>query len=294
MSGFALALDAQMALGECPVWSVAQQALWFVDVKGRRLWRFDPESGEARRIEQPEEIACVAPAADGGFIAGMRSGLWRLDEAGAPVAMLAANPEDTSRSRFNDGRTDPAGRFLAGTLDEGKAHGDARLYRWDRRGLAVLAEGLVTSNGLAFSPDGRTLYHADTPRFTVWAMDYDLATGAVANRRPFFRLTPTDDDRGRPDGAAVDAEGCYWTALYDGGRVQRRDPDGRLLEEHPVPARCPTMVAFGGRDLRTLFATTARAGRREAELAAFPLSGGLFAMRVATPGLPEPLFDAAA
>jgi sugar lactone lactonase YvrE len=294
MNAFALALDAQAALGECPVWSVAQQSLWFTDIKGRGLWRLDPSTGETRRAELPEELGCFALAADGGFIAGLRSGLWRLDADGAPVAMLAANPEDTSRSRFNDGRADPAGRFLAGTLDESKAHGDARLYRWDRRGLAALAEGLMTSNGLAFSPDGRTVYHADTPRFTVWAMDYDLATGAVSNRRPFFRLTPTEEDRGRPDGAAVDAAGCYWTALYEGGRVQRRDPDGRLLEEHPLPARCPTMVAFGGRDLRTLFATTARAGRPEAELAEFPYSGGLFAMRVDTPGLPEPLFDPSA
>jgi sugar lactone lactonase YvrE len=289
--GFELAYEARAALGECPVWSAAEGALWFVDIEGRALRRFEPGTGAARAVALPEEIGCFAPALGGGFVAGLRSGLWRLDADGAPVEMLAPNPGDPRRSRFNDGRTDPAGRFLAGTIDEGKAHGDARLLRWDRRGLATLAEGLMTSNGLAFAPDGRTLYHSDTPRFTVWAMDYDPASGEVANRREFFRLTPEGDDRGRPDGAAVDADGCYWTALYEGGRVQRRAPDGRLLEEHAVPARRPTMPAFGGPDLRTLFVTTARAGASAAELAALPLSGGIFAMRTAVPGLPEPPFD---
>jgi sugar lactone lactonase YvrE len=291
---FSCVLDARAKLGECPLWSADEQALYWVDIKGRTLNRFDPSKGANRAVAMPEDIACLALRKGGGFLAGMRSGLWRLDAAGALVEQMAANPEDTATSRFNDGRADPAGRFLAGTLDEPKAGGKAHLYRFDRRGLAALAGGLLTSNGLAFSPDGRTLYHSDTPTFTVYRYRYDLTTGDLSDREIFVRLQPSDDDRGRPDGAAVDSEGCYWTALYEGGRVQRYAPTGALLSEHPVPARCPTMVAFGGADRRTLYLTTASAGRPAEELERFPESGGLFALPVAAPGLPEPLFDPAA
>ena len=293
-SPFSLVLDARAALGECPVWSVGEQVLRFVDIKGRALHRFDPASFLHDVTVLPEEIGCFSPATTGGFIAGLRSGLWMLDRAGLPLRKLVDNPEDPATSRFNDGRCDPAGRFLAGTLDEPKAGGNAHLYRYDQRGLVALADRLLTSNGLSFSPDGRTLYHADTPRFTVYAYDYDVLSGTPSNRRDFIRLEPTGSDRGRPDGAAVDSEGCYWTALYEGGRVQRYDPAGRLMAEYPVPVRCPTMVAFGGPDLRTLYVTTARAGRPEAELADMPQSGGVFAMPVDVAGRPEPLFDPAA
>jgi sugar lactone lactonase YvrE len=221
----------------------------------------------------------------------MRSGIWRLDAGGAKAERLASNPEDTAWSRFNDGRTDPAGRFLAGTMDEPKAGARGHLYRFDRRGLTPLVDGVTTSNGLAFSPDGRTMYHADTPRFTVWAYDYDTATGTAENRRAFVTLDPAASDRARPDGAAVDADGCYWIALYEGGRIHRYDPAGALMAAYPVPARCPTMPAFGGPDLRTLFVTTARAGRPDDELAALTHSGSLFAMPVDVAGLPSPDFD---
>lgn len=291
---FTCVLDARAKLGEGPLWSVAEQALYWVDIKGRALNRFDPATGLNRAWTMPEEIACLGLRKGGGFVAGMRSGLWALDGQGAPLALMAANPEDTATSRFNDGRTDPAGRFLAGTLDEPKAGGKAHLYRFDRRGLAAVADGILTSNGLAFSPDGRTLYHSDTPAFTVYRYRYDPATGDLSDREIFVRLQPAEGDRGRPDGAAVDSEGCYWTALYEGGRVQRYAPTGALLSEHPVPARCPTMVAFGGADLRTLYLTTASAGRPAEELERFPQSGGVFALPVAAPGLPEPLFDPAA
>jgi sugar lactone lactonase YvrE len=288
---FTCVLDAHAALGECPLWSVTEQALYWVDILAPALNRFDPATGENVGIPMPEHIGCIGLVRGGGFVAGMRSGLWRLDAAGRPLAMLAANPENQASSRFNDGRCDRQGRFWAGTVDETKSGGLAHLYRFDGRGLADMGGGLLTSNGLAFSPDGRCLYHADTPRFTVYRYAFDAATGDLGRREVWQRLEPSGDDRGRPDGAAVDAEGCYWTALYEGGRVRRYAPDGRLLAEYPVPARCPTMVAFGGHDLRTLYVTSARAGRPEAELAAQPWSGGLFARRIDTPGLREPEFQ---
>lgn len=278
-------------LGESPLWSMPEQALYFVDIKGRAIHRFDPERNAHRILPVHEEIGCIGFWPGGGFIAGMRSGLWRLDADGRVIAKLADNPEDQRASRFNDGGVDPRGRFLAGTIDEPRAGGLAHLYRYDGRGLTVLAGGITTSNGIAFSPDGRTLYHADTPRFVVHAYDYDLDTGEATNRRVFVSIEPTEKDRGRPDGAAVDAEGCYWTALFEGGRIRRYAPDGRLLAEYPLVARRPTKVAFGGPDLRTLFVTTARVGSDEAERAAFPLSGRLFSMRVDVPGLPAMCFD---
>jgi sugar lactone lactonase YvrE len=279
-----VALDVRAELGECPVWSVEEQALYFVDIKGRALHRFVPATGVHRTFSMPEEIGCIGLRQGGGFIAGFRSGLWLLDADGNRMRKLADNPEDQRTSRFNDGRVDPAGRFLAGTIDEPKDGGKAHLYRYDSRGLATMAEGLLTSNGVAFSPDGRTLYHSDTPT-------YDPATGEAMDKTLFVRIQPTETDRGRPDGAAVDAEGCYWTALFEGGRIRRYSPEGRLLAEYPVPARCPTMVCFGGPDLKTLYVTSARTGRSEDELAALPYSGSLFTMPVDVPGLPEHKFD---
>jgi sugar lactone lactonase YvrE len=284
---FTCVLDSRARLGESPVWSAQESMLYWVDIKAPSLNRLDPVSGNNTAVTMPEHIGFVALAESGGFIAGFRSGLWRLDERGTRLDQLAANPEDQQTSRFNDGRADRHGRLFAGTIDEPKAGGRAHLYRYDERGLTAVIGGLLTSNGLAFSPDGRWLYHSDTPTFTVYRYAYDPDRGDLGERSVFVRLTPTATDRGRPDGAAVDAEGCYWTALYEGGRVQRYSPLGELLFEHPVPARCPTMVAFGGRDLRTLYVTSARDGRSEQELQALPLSGGVFAMRVDVPGLAE-------
>lgn len=278
-------------LGECPVWDAASGTLAFVDITGQAIHRYRPSDGRHERLPVAEQVGCIGLWPGGGYIAGLRSGVFRLDAAGQSFAKLAGNPEDPAVSRFNDGRTDPRGRFLLGTIDEPKAGGRAHLYRYDRNGLTPLLSGLLTSNGLAFSPDGRLLYHADTPRFTVCRYPYDLASGSLGAPEIFLTLTPTGTDRGRPDGAAVDAEGCYWTALYEGGRVRRHAPDGRLLAEIALPARCPTMVAFGGPDLRTLFVTTARAGRPAEELNRLPLSGALFAVEVGVPGLPSVPFD---
>ena len=277
-----LILDAGCQLGESPVWCPQRELLLFVDISGRRLLKFNPASRALECCAIEEDIGCVAPSKGGGFVAGLRSGIWLLNEKGEKQRMLAANPEDSQVSRFNDGRVDGAGRFLAGTLDERKAS-RAALYRYDRRGLIRLTDGLITSNGLAFSPDGRTLYHSDTPRFVVYRYDYDASSGSAENRRVFVQLEPTASDRGRPDGAAVDAHGCYWTALYEGGRVQRYDPEGRLMSEHAVPARNPTMPAFGGLGLNTLFVTTARdvAGS----------GGGLYAAEIDVPGLATFVFD---
>lgn len=240
-------------------------------------------------MQLPEEVGCIGLAENGGFVAGLRSGIWMLDHQGQPQIKLADNPEDQAVSRFNDGMVDPAGRFIAGTVDETRQLGTAALYRYDERGLARLSDGLLTSNGVAFSPDGRRLYHSDTPRFTLYVYDYDVLSGEATNRQIFARFG-SESDKGRPDGGAVDVEGCYWTALFEGGRVQRYSPDGDLLAEYPVPAKCPTMVTFGGPDMRTLYCTSASIGRSAEELEQYPQSGALFAMQTEVAGLEKALF----
>ena len=278
-----LVLQADCALGESPVWLAEQKLLAFIDITGRRIHRYDPVSGSHRIDPVDEDIGCLAPAKGGGFVAGLRSGLWLLDDAGVKVRQIAANPENPATNRFNDGKADPIGRYFAGTMDEPKAGGTAGFYRFDRRGPFRIADGIMTSNGTAFSPDGRTLYFSDTPRFVIWRCDYDPATGEATNRREFVRIEPTAEDRGRPDGAAVDAEGAYWSALYEGSRLHRYAPDGTLLSRHPLPARKVTMPAFGGEGLKTLFITTAADKGRE--------GGGLYAFEPGVAGAPIRAFD---
>ncbi len=283
MSRFELVCATSCKVGECPVWLAERAELVFADVTGRRVYGFTPGSGALRSLAIEEDIGFVAPRRGGGFLAGLRSGVWLLGANGEKGRQLAPNPLDPRSARFNDGGIDAHGRLLIGTIDETRREGRAGLYRLDAQGLTELAGGLMTSNGVAFAPDGRTLYHADTPRFVIYQCDYAPETGVVSNRRVFAQLDPAAPDRGRPDGAAVDRQGCYWSALYDGSRVIRLDPAGRLIGEYPLPARCPTMPAFGGADLKTLYVTTARAADGS--------GGGVYALQVDTAGLPHPSFD---
>jgi len=290
-STFQTVLKAQAALGECPLWSVAEQVLWWVDIEGRTLNRFDPATGDTRLVRMDENIGCIGLRAGGGFIAGLRSGLWLLDAQGRKDRLIANPQEDTSLSRFNDGRVDPFGRFWAGTIWEPREPPGAGLWRVEADLSCHLIEtGLTVSNGLAFSPDRRWAYHADTPAHTIWRYPMHPETGATGPREIFHHF----EDESRPDGAAVDQEGCYWVALYRGGRVVRLSPEGEIIADYPVPALCPTMCAFGGPDLSTLYVTSARHDRPDHELAEWPESGNLFAMETDTRGQPEPLFGRSA
>lgn len=283
MNRFELVCEASCQDGESPVWLPAEERLLFIDVKGRHLHRYDPRAGTLATLAVDEDIGFVAPASGGGYLAPMRTGIWLLDEDGRKRRCLATNPADPRTVRFNDGGTDCRGRLLIGTIDETKRDGSAGLYRLDAHGLTELAGGLMTSNGVAFTSDGRTLYHSDTPRFVIYRCDYDPETGGMSGRRVFARLDSQAPDRGRPDGAAVDAAGRYWSALYEGSRVNCYDSSGALLAEYPVPARSPTMPAFGDADMKTLYVTTAKSADGS--------GGGLYALRVDTPGLIRPPFD---
>jgi sugar lactone lactonase YvrE len=283
---FTCVCDAKASLGECPVWSVNEQILYWIDIHAPALHRFDPASGDDIAMPMPESIGCFALRARGGFVIALRGGIWLADPSGALVRKIAAAPYDPAHHRFNDGRCDRQGRFFAGSMNEKRDASTAALYRLDGDGslIEVLAD-MTISNGLAWSPDSRTMYHADTQTHAIRAYDYDAGNGTPRNPRVFAAWSGETD---RPDGGAVDSEGDYWTAFFRGGKVLKLSPRGQVLAEYATPAMCPTMCAFGGPDLATLYVTTARNMRDPDELARLPQSGGVFAMRVEVPGLPEP------
>lgn len=281
-----LALDARATLGECPRWSVREQVLYWVDIAAHTLNRFDPASGQNSSRVFDEPVACFAERRRGGFVLAMRNRFALIDQFDAAPRWLGDIVETPREGRFNDGRCDSVGHFLAGTIDFQASAG--ALYRVDAEGVVVrLAGGVRSANGLAFSPDGQTMYWSDTRNRIVRRWNYEVASGTISHARTFAEFMP---DCGRPDGASVDAQGCYWSALYDGGRVVRLAPDGRVLEEVAVAARHATMIAFGGSDLRTAYVTTACQQLDAGELARHPYSGGIFSFQVQVPGLPEPLF----
>ncbi len=285
-----LLLDARALLGESPFWHATEARLYWVDIEGRKIHRTDPATGADEVMEVAEQVGCIAPRAGGGLVAALENGCALIDGWGAaPRAFGPAVLADKPEQRFNDGRVDAAGRLWVGSLTSDKANPTATLYRLDRDGsLSEVFGGITTSNGAAFSPDGRTFYHADTPTHAIRAFDVDLAAGTLANGRIFHQFA---FGNGRPDGAAVDAEGCYWSALWDGWRVVRLSPTGELLQTVELPVQRPTMIAFGGADLQTAFVTSAGKNLTDEEREAQPHAGGVFTFRVDTPGLPQPVFE---
>jgi sugar lactone lactonase YvrE len=284
-----LLLDAGALLGESPVWHAAEARLYWVDIDGRKILRTDPASGADEVMELAEQVGCIAPRAGGGLVAALENGCALIDGWGAtPRAFGAAVLADKPEQRFNDGRVDALGRLWVGSLTSDKANPAATLYRLDPDGsLTEILHGLTTSNGAAFSPDGRIFYHADTPTHAIRAYDVDAAAGTLSGGRVFHQF---EFGNGRPDGAAVDAEGCYWSALWDGWRVVRFSPAGELIRTVELPVQRPTMIAFGGPDLKTAFVTSAGKNLTDAERKAQPHAGGVFAFRVDVPGLAQKMF----
>lgn len=275
---------------ECPVWDARRRALHFVDIYGQRIYSLDWGSGALSHLATPEPVACLGLSGDDHFIAGLKSGTVLIDRTSGAITphgqfSIAAD------CRLNDGRCAPDGQyFWVGSMAEKLDHANAHLYRvsFDGR-VDVMATDIVCSNGLAWSVDGRTMFHSDSRRRTVWAYDYDPATGAIANKRTFFVAA---EGVGRPDGAAVDSEGCYWSARYDGWRIVRHAPDGRELFVLETPVQNPTMCAFAGDDLSTLVFTSARGSLSGSDLERQPEAGSVFAVDVAVSGRVEPDFKA--
>ncbi|WP_277374132.1 SMP-30/gluconolactonase/LRE family protein [Pseudomonas sp. AA-38] len=285
-----LIVDARNATGESPVWNAVEQALYWVDIPAGRLHRWQLAGAQTQNWQADEMLACLAMHPAGGWLAGMQSGLFHLrpqDDGSLQAERLAPVEHARPEMRFNDGRCDRQGRFWAGTmlLDMAAGARVGALYRYDGQLQQVLAD-LIVPNGLAFSPDGRTMYLSDSHPSVqaVWAFDYDTDSGTPHDRRLFIDMK---QHPGRPDGAAVDIDGCYWICANDAGLIHRFTPDGRLDRSLAVPVKKPAMCAFGGASMDTLFVTSIRPA---GDLSDQPLAGGVFALNPGVRGLEEPSY----
>jgi sugar lactone lactonase YvrE len=276
--------EAGAMLGEGVLWDAARRQVWFVDIKGRRIHRCAADGSERRSWDAPGQVSFIVPASDGGMVCALEDGLYRfIDSNGAFVPLASVEAQETG-NRFNDGHVDACGRLWFGSMHDAEELPSGALYRFDGARVTRMDDGYVITNGPALSPDGRTLYHTDTLDKRVYA--FDLAPdGSLANKRSFVEIR----DGGYPDGMAVDAEGCVWVATFGGWRIDRFDPAGRKLGAVRFPCANVTKLAFGGDDLRTVYASTARKGLSQAELDAQPLAGALFRFRADTPGQPQHL-----
>jgi sugar lactone lactonase YvrE len=270
--------DVQAVLGEGPIWVAREAALYWLDIKGRKIFRLS-EAGELDQWPTPFRVGSIAPRANGGFIAGTDQGIAEIDLSSGRLQILFNPEEELASNRFNDGKVDRSGRFWAGTMDDEERRASGALYRFmeDLSWVAVDA-GYKVTNGPAFSPDGKRMYHNDSARQVTYVFDIDEA-GNAANRRTFLQFGEGD---GYPDGMTVDAEGCLWIAFWDGGCVRRYSPDGELLRTVEMPVSRPTSCAFGGSGLDRLYVTSARIGLDETALGMQPNAGGLF---LVTPGV---------
>jgi sugar lactone lactonase YvrE len=274
----------QALVGEGPVWDDRRRVLWWIDVKNPRLFRYDPARGDNRALALPERIGCIALRQDGGLIGAFMTGFkWIDPDTGAITPILDPEP-DRPGNRFNDGKCDRRGRLLAGTMDNAEVACTGTLYRFDPDlSVHVMATDVHLSNGLGWSPDERVLYYTDSLRRTIWAYDYDLEAGAIANRRVFARVP---EEAGVPDGLCVDAEGGVWSAHWGGWRLTRYAPDGGIERVVEMPVPQPSCPAFGGPDLDVLYVSSAAIEMTPADFAKAPDGGGLFTLDVGVRGLP--------
>ncbi|MBN9588876.1 MAG: SMP-30/gluconolactonase/LRE family protein [Alphaproteobacteria bacterium] len=268
-------------LGEGPLWW--QDAVWFTDIKGCRVHRFDPKTGTGKSWHAPAPVGFLAPLESGHFIAGTKIGLMDFDPATGDFTPLCPVEPNLPGNRLNDGAVDAKGRLWFGSMDDAETGSSGALYRLAETGPKVMDAGIIITNGPAFSPDGRTLYHTDTLGKTIYA--FDMADdGALSNKRLFVAI---EDGAGWPDGPVVDSEGYLWTGLFGGWAVRRYAPDGSLVDEVRFAVANVTKLAFAGEDLKTVYATTAWKGLDTQTRTAQPLAGGLFRFRVDVPGMPQ-------
>ncbi len=263
-----LILDAKATLGEGPAWDSKTQTLYWLDILEKRIY-----AGTRILAELDDFVGCLAPRRNGNLLVGKRFSFVDLEPATGQVTVLASVSEP-SENRFNDGKCDPAGRFLAGSMDMNEKDPSGALYSFDGKQVTRLLNGVTISNGLAWSVDHKTFYYIDTPTREVRAFDYDVANGQIANPRVAFTVT---ESLGWPDGMTSDTEGYLWIAMWGGAQVTKWNPNtGKLLEQIPVPALHTSSCVFGGKDMNELYITSARKGMSEADLKKYPLAGGLF------------------
>lgn len=285
-----VAAATRSALGEGAFWDIQDQCLWWVDISRGLIHRFDPKSGENGTTDFGEPVGCLAPRQSGGLVLAAKSGFWFFDPESGEREKIGDPEEHLPGNRFNDGGTDLQGRFWAGTMKDGgtperagsfyRLNADLTITKW--------RSDFYTTNGLAFSPDGRTMYCSDSnPSIrTIWAYEYDTRTGTPANERIFF---DTNVVAGRPDGGTVDADGCYWQAGVSGWQLNRISPKGELLSTIEMPIEKPTKPMFGGADLDVLFVTSLSLGLDASPPQ--PDAGNLFAIHgLNIQGVPQTRF----
>ncbi len=277
-------------LGESPIWSVAEQALFWVDVRNPMIHRLDPATAEHRKWRLQTEVGSIGFAGDHRLIAGTRMGFAYVDLADGSFDDVA-DPEGEgrlNRLRMNDGKVDRRGRFWCGSMEDPGRSEVGTLYRFGAdHSVTRIAGSFRIPNAICWSPDDRVMYFADSPGRVIWAYDFDAEAGEVANRRVFVEVGPGE---GLPDGATVDEEGFLWVALMRGGKVRRYDPDGGMEREISFPVAMTTCPAFGGPDLSTLYVTTASSLYEPADFEREPDAGSLFAVETDCKGIAEPEF----
>ncbi len=281
--------DSRDIVGESPVWSARDNALYWVDIVSARIHRWEPATGARRDWQLPAAVGSIGLREAGGLVLAMRSG-FHLFDLDTEVLTLLHHPEpDIPTNRLNDGKVSPEGRFWAGTMDDRPQREPVGgLYRLDAdHSCTRMFGGVRVSNGLAWSPDGRTMYHSDSRGPTIYRYAYDPASGAIGEREVFVTLQA---EWGRPDGGAVDEEGCYWGCGISKGRVNRFSPAGELIGYVELPITHPTMPCFAGTDLRTMYITSLREGFSADDLARTPLAGGVFRIEPGVRGTPIGLY----
>ena len=277
-------------LGEGPVWCPRQQALYWVDIRCPAIRRFDHVSGRIDTWPMPELVGSFALAEDDRILVALSTELALFERASSTFEHVARPPSIGPDQRFNDGKCDRQGRFWVGSMNNVTRAPEGVLYRLDPRGTLVgTLSGIRIPNSLAWSPDGRTMYFADSLLHTIYAYPFDPATGEQGAKRVFAKTTPP----AIPDGATIDSEGFLWSAEYDGWRLTRYAPDGRMDRIVELPVQRPTSCMFGGPDLDILYVTTATQRLTDAELARQPLAGALLALDVGVRGLPEARYKSA-
>lgn len=285
-----VAVRQSCLLGESPIWSVAEQALYWVDIKNPMIYRLDPVSGEVKNWRVQTEIGSIGFAGEGRLIAGTRMGFAYIDLADGSFEELE-DPEGDGRMnavRMNDGKVDRQGRFWCGSMEDPGFSEVGSLYRFDPDHSVHKMEGPVQiSNAICWSPDDTVMYFADSRKHKIWAYDFDAAAGTIENRRDFIEVA---DDDGVPDGATVDTDGFVWVAHMRGGVVKRYDPAGKLERAIRFPVSMTSCPAFGGADLSTLYVTTASSRYEPEDFAREPAAGALFAVETDATGIPEPVF----
>jgi xylono-1,5-lactonase len=275
----------QCVLGEGPIWDAHQQVLWFVDIKSDFIYQFDPRTGDLKSWPTPPSPCFIVPSISGRLLVGLRHGLYYFSPETGSFDLLQPVETDQPENRLNDGHVDAKGRLWFGTMHNLGLEPTGCLYRFDRNGLHVCDTGYVITNGPATSPDGGTLYHTDTMERLIYA--FDIANdGAISNKRVFARI-----NKGYPDGPAVDANGNLWTGLYGGWGLNCYRHDGVLQGHVAFPCANVTKLAFGGPDLKTIYATTARQELSTHDLEKQPQAGGLFALSSPVAGLAQGVFD---